>query len=102
MTVEGLKITIGSEELKEHILERAKYHRDRAEFYDKQGASLEQGGLSSSLTSNDPVGSLKKSSEQHREKSAYYSFMAGHIIPNEEYILSEGDLSRLELASRYF
>jgi len=100
--IEGLKIKITSDELRKHLQERSKYHLDKVTFYNGQVTALQDSGLSSNMTSNDPVGSLKSSAEKHQDKFALFTFMAEHVIPNEEYILSENDLSRIELASRYF
>jgi hypothetical protein len=100
--IEGLKIKVSSAELKSHIETRAAYHQERAVWYEGQVVNLRSGGVRPEAVSNDPASSLERSAKDHKEKAALFSFMADHIIPNEEYILSENDLSRIELVSRYF
>ena len=99
--IEGLQIDISSEELKVHLAERAKYHRERAEWYNAQATSLRD-GLRITHVTNDPVISLEDSTKRHQDNSAYFSFMAEHIIEDEIYRLPQDDLGRIELASRYF
>jgi hypothetical protein len=65
-------------------------------------ANLRAGGVRPEGLSNDPVSSLERSAKDHQEKAALSSFMAEHIIPDEEYILDEKDLACIELVSRYF
>jgi hypothetical protein len=99
--IEGLRIEIGSAEIQEHLRERASYHRERRRFYERQVASLREGGLRAGRVSNDPVGSLQESANRHGEREAFLRFMAEHIVPNETYRLTEQDLIRLEIVSRY-
>jgi hypothetical protein len=101
--IEGLKIEIPTRELREHIEARAQYHRDKAEWYAGQVSNLRAGGLAEQRhMSNDPVSSLERSEQDHREKCAFFSFLAEHLIPDETYRLTEADLSRLEFISRYY
>jgi hypothetical protein len=100
--IEGLKIELKSAELVGHIKKRAEYHKTKAEWYAKQVGELHKGGVESSYNSNDPVRSLQASEKDHTEKSALFLFLAEHIVPNEVYRLTESDLSRLELVSRYY
>lgn len=100
--IDGLKIHVSSEEIRGHLEKRAGYHRDKASFYAKQASQLREGGVGTTGHSNDPVGSLQSSQRSHEEKSAFFAFMAEHVIPNDTYQLSENDLTRLEFVSRYF
>jgi hypothetical protein len=45
---------------------------------------------------------MGRSECSHREKAAFFSFLAEHLIPGETYRLTEDDLARLEFVSRYF
>jgi hypothetical protein len=100
--IEGLKIEITSDELRVHILARAEHHRERATFYEAQVSNLRAGGLTAERgVSNDPVGSLNHSATQHRNKTAFFAFLAEHLVPGETYRLTENDLERLEIFSRY-
>ena len=100
--IEGLKIEIPTEELRAHIEGRARHHREKAEWYEGQVRNLRAGGLSEHHVSNDPVSSLERSEDSHRERAAFFSFLAEHLIEGETYRLTEDDLARLEFVSRYF
>src|SRR5687767_11848511 len=100
--IEGLKIDVTSEELKTHLDERAKYHRQKADWYSSQVESLRSGGLGQNRGSNDPIGSLEASLAAHRDKASYFAFLAQHLIAGEAYRLSQEDLAAIEVASRYF
>lgn len=100
--IQGFKLDFQSEELRKHLEERAKYHAGKAEWYAGQVNNLKSGGVSETRHSNDPVGSLTHSMNDHKAKADLFSLMAKHVIPNETYRLDESDLSRLELISRLF
>lgn len=100
--IEGLKIQIGSDELKKHLEARAEYHSQKVEFYKGQVKSLSDGGVGRTFHSNDPVGSLQGSVKEHANKMAYFKFMAEHLVPSEMYRISEHDLQQLEIYERYF
>ena len=99
--IEGLHIQTTSQELKEHLEERANYHRDKAEWYSDQVDSLAK-GIERTRMTNDPMWSLEESLRSHQNRASYFAFMAEHIISNEEYRLSQEDLGQIELSSRYF
>jgi hypothetical protein len=94
--IQGLQIEVSSEELKKHIGERAKHHREKAEWYEQQVKNLKAGGVGETIASNDPMSSLQRSAQEHKEKCAFFSFI------NDTYRLTEHDLARLEFVSRYF
>ena len=98
--IEGLFIELASSELKQHLAERAKYHKDRSKWYAEQIATL-RAGLQASNISNNPIDSLERSAKRHKERFAYFTFMAEHLIPDETYRLSENDLNRIELVDAY-
>ena len=100
--IEGIRIDISSSELKEHLEERAEFHRKKSEWYSTQVTSLREGGVTPAPMSNDPVASLANSASGHKEKAAYFSFLAQHLIPDELYRLTEDDMGNIELASRYY
>lgn len=100
--IEGLRIEISSAEVQEHLGERADYHQGRRRFYERQVASLREGGLrADQAVSHDPVSALQESAKRHGEREAFLRFMAEHIVPDETYRLSEQDLMRIEIVSRY-
>lgn len=61
--IQGLQIDVSSTELKEHIQGRAKHHKEKAEWYEKQVRNLKEGGVTESMASNDPTSSLQRSAE---------------------------------------
>lgn len=100
--IEGLKIDVTSEELKAHLDERVKYHREKADWYASQIDALRSGGLEHGRGSNDPLASLDISLKAHRDKVSYFGFLAQHLVIGETYRLSQDDLAAIEVASRYF
>jgi hypothetical protein len=99
--IEGVRIELSSEELRQTFVDRASWHYERAMFYEDQVDSLRRGGVNASGVTNDPVSSLENSARQHKDRQAYFTFLAAHLIPDETYRLSEQDLTRLELLARY-
>ena len=102
MAIEGLKIQVTTDELREHVNQRTAFHREKAEWYQSQIEALQTGGLQSDLRmSGDPVQTLKAHQETHRNKRSYFGFLSDHLVPDEVYILTERDLADLEIYSRY-
>lgn len=100
--IEGLKISVPSDELKAHLQDRSDYHDERASFYKHQVRNLTEGGVDRSGATLDPVSSLEQQEKQHRNKQAFFKFLANHIIPKEDYLLTERELEAIEIFSRYF
>jgi hypothetical protein len=100
--IEGIKISLTTEELRKHMQTRIDFHKVKVDFYMKQVAALREGGLSATGHSRDPVAELENGCDTHRKKSALFQFMASHLIPEATYILSEHDFARLELVDGYF
>lgn len=100
--IEGLKIEVESKELVELIDVRVEYHKGKAELYDSQLQLLkDEPGLENMDLSNDPRRSLRDKIRHHGDKVGFFSFLRDHVIPNETYRLTETDLLRLELLSRW-
>jgi hypothetical protein len=100
--IEGIRIEVSSQELKDHLNGMVKYHAEKAGFYLNQAAGLQAADVSETGHSNDPVGSLKSSARGHANKRDFFNFLAEHVIPNETYRLSHADLGTLEfIASLY-
>jgi hypothetical protein len=101
--IEGIKIQMTTEQLRDHVAERADFHANKAEWYRKNADNLRDGGLKAEANiSNDPTSSLERSCESHRERATFFRIIAVNLIPDETYRLSESDLARLELFSRYY
>ena len=101
--IEGLHIDIGSRELGQHLELRAEHHAAKARAYEQQAASVRElgAGAGNLGQSNDPSSSLAQSAATHAARASFFLFIAGHIVPNETYRLSEADLIRIEIASRH-
>lgn len=100
--IEGLKIDVSSAELTDHLADRASYHQEKRAFYTKQAKALVDGGIRENPgVSNDPTAQLQNSAKTHAEREAFFRFLAEHVVADETYRLSEQDLTRLEIVSRY-
>jgi len=100
--IEGINVDVESKELKELILERAVVHKSKVLAYSKQVSDLEASGIGEDAgLSGDPVNGLKNKVKSHKEKAAYFQFLADHIVPDETYRLSMHDLSNIELFNRW-
>ena len=100
--IDGIKIQLKSEELKQHLLDKVKYHQNKNSFYEDQVNALKSGGIKSEAVTNDPVSSLEQSAKKHKGKAEYFQFLADHLVADEIYQLSENDLTKLEIISYYF
>ena len=102
--IEGIKIELASAELREHLGGRAEHHRKKAESYEGQVVGLKEvaDGDEVRFHSANVVDTLQNKVREHRSKAALFSFLAEHLIPDETYRLSENDLTRIEIVSRYF
>lgn len=100
--IEGIKLDFSSAELVSHVGERAAYHRQKETWYRQQVGTLEQGREENPNASNDPVSSLKRSQVEHAQKADLFEVIAKHVVPNEVYRLTSGDLASLEIISRYY
>ncbi len=104
--IEGIKIRISSEELKQHLAGKAKLHKEKASFYEAQVSNLEKGADENQVggsnlynASNNPIDSLKNSAKKHQQRVDYFEFLVKYIVSNEEYELTESDLTKLEVIS---
>lgn len=113
MAIQGLKLSMTSEELKTTMLDRIKYHQEKADWCDKEYKRLEpelekfrneasaQGKMGRSNNVNTAASSFKNEYQRHFDKVTLFKFMAEHIIPNETYIFDENDLRKLEVLPQF-
>ena len=99
--VEGLKIQISSADLKKHLLDRSRYHKDKVTSYRDQVVKLNKIQEANPLQSNNPIQSLESSAKSHQQKAAYFSFLATYMIPNATYQLTHHELESLEIFIHY-
>jgi hypothetical protein len=97
-TMDGLKIRVESEELKEHLLTRVSHHSERADYYAKKVAMAKdeeeaQPNFSNSMRQNDRASELS-----HRSRAAYFKFMADHLFVGITYILDRDDVNQIEIS----
>lgn len=103
--IEGIKIVVKSEELKKMFQDKVRVHQGKLDFYKKQLETMVAANETQDnniQNSYDPGSNFKGKIAEHTNKLVYYKFMMEHIIPNEEYLLSETDLLKLEVVERFF
>lgn len=108
--IEGLHFDIPSADLVKLLGERAKHHRQRAEFYMAQAKGLagtrddpEQDASKFSGSNNvNPIDQLRSNEQRHRRKAQRMEFLSKYIVANEVYRLDESDLESVGIVeSRY-
>lgn len=100
--IEGFKVRMTSDELRDHLSGRADYHAEKRDWYEATAKEAgERVDAVDQFVSNNPQQSLKASADSHRRKSAYFTLLSKHVVPNETYQLDESELTRLELVDRY-
>lgn len=107
----GLKMKLSSEEIRGQCLDRAQYHRKRAEEKGKELPELKRildairGGKATvadmTIVSNyrtqpeDIVERLEDDIKEHLQKAAFHEFLAKHLFESV-YTLDENDVRKLE------
>lgn len=106
--INGLQIDVKSDELVKILKERLDYHEKKHVAYEKKAAELgaqikniEEDMEVGKVSGGTPVEQLNNKAREHKEKAAYYKFMIEHVIQNDIYRLSQEDLSRLGITTRY-
>lgn len=102
--IEGLHFDIKFDEMKEHLLEKAKYHQERMLWYVQRIDDLAEGGVETDhqVSGGNPIENLRNQGKKHEGRRDLFQFMADHLIEDEIYRLSESDLRTLEFIGRYF
>lgn len=100
--IEGIKIEMPTQVLREHMLTRIAFHKEKQAFYEKQSTQLKEGGLGPQNQSNDPVSSLEASGRRHAARAGFFEVLRDGLVEGETYRLDENDLEKLEItASRW-
>jgi len=107
MAIKELRLAITSNELKDLVEARARYHTERVELLKaevvRMGELLDDMDEEASLMgkfsngTGGAVSSLKSKLKKHRDQATYFKFFAAHIVPNETYELTQHDLATLEV-----
>ncbi len=113
--VKGLFFHYTTEQLAQHMRERAEHHLDRAatkesalpelrKAVDTVQASTEASNVTQmSKTNNsyhfggDQVDNLESDIRDHKNKALVFRTLADHLVPNATYELDESALKRLEI-----
>lgn len=120
MSIEGIKLSITSAELKKLCEARVEYHSTRARWnetklkelkptFDQATEDAEDEAeeqfkamtYANNGNNNDPLDRFKRGARHHRDRAVVFRFTAAHVIENETYILTEEDLRKLEVLPRY-
>ena len=102
--IEGLHFDLSADEMREHLIAKAKHHNERTTWYLSRVRDLRDGGVESDhqVSGGDPLKNLQTQADRHNHRADFFKFLADHIV-NETYRLSEGDLRTLEfIGGHYF
>lgn len=92
--IEGLKVTIGGEELRKLCYQRSAHCDAQADKAGAQAQEIEDLG-STGYTNGDPARALKDLQERYRRQAREMTFIGDHIKTSEEYLLTDQDLNKL-------
>jgi len=107
--ISGLKFYFTTEELADHMAERAEYHDRRAAEKSGQLPKIKEAiatlarsppGGNSNYSFGGAIGAdreLESDIKSHKKKAAIYRVLVAHLAPDEIYVLPESDLIRLEI-----
>ena len=96
--IEGLKVTIATDELVELCLKQADHHRERAQAYGEQFRNLKDVSAEySRLSHGDARTQMHEKQQEHDGKERELRFIAAHVKADEEYLLGEGDLRQIDV-----
>lgn len=102
--IEGLKVTIEADELKTLCEARAKFHDERARFYEQQKEALpdiDAAVPTFSNVSKRPQDMMEERILSHKAESAELRFIAAHL-KCDSYLLDRNDLHRLGIVARTY
>ena len=98
--IEGLKFQVTAQELTELCMNTAKYHEEKAEFYQKsadvtRAAQIDSPGESyhHSHSGGNPADRMEEKARSHRNQIKEFEFMAKHVVARGTYLLSRNDLT---------
>jgi hypothetical protein len=102
--IEGLYFDIEYDELKKHLEDKVFHHNSRTTWYQQRITDLKAGGVESDaqVSGGSPISNLENQAKSHKQRADLFAFMADHLIEGETYRLSENELIKVELISRYF
>lgn len=101
--IEGLKVTVSGEELKQMCMSWAAHHSSRVAKYRDQIDQMKTAQIEGmAYTNGDPIKAVEDRMLTHMSESHELLFIAEHLKLTEEYVLGREDLVKLGIAkSRY-
>jgi hypothetical protein len=97
--IEGLKVTVNANELRELCMAQASFHRDRATTYAENLKNLEDAEIEGmQYSGGDPKKALRDKQTQHENSANELRFIADHLKAGEEYLLDQAALVKLGIA----
>jgi hypothetical protein len=94
--IEGLKVSIPTDDLRALCLQRADHHRDRAVTYAEQVRNLTAAEVEEmDYTNGDPIRALRDKQAEHEDQERELRFTARYLKDNEEYLLDDAALRQL-------
>ncbi len=103
--IEGLKVRISSQDLRDLLSVRVMHHTERAAFYRE---SMErfvagtQGDAMPQMTGGNPIDGMRTKEGEHTNLAAQFKFIHDHIVTDDFYQLSDDDLFKLEILKRRY
>lgn len=96
--INGVQVRIPGVDLKVLLQMKSNYHKLKAEAYQKQLDALEATeGQGVRMSSVDPRSEARSSIRRHNDQMLYFTLLARYLDVEETYILSEREVSSLEL-----
>lgn len=94
--IEGLKICIPANDLRELLQASAAYHAERVATYRKQVENLKQAQVEGmNYTNGNPVETLTERMDEHEDAEAEMTFLAKYVRDGEEYLLDREEVAEL-------
>jgi hypothetical protein len=99
--IEGLKICIPANDLRDLLLASAAYHSERVAAYRTQVDNLKQAQVEGmNYTNGNPVETLTERMDEHEDAEAEMTFLAKYLREGEEYLLDREEVAELGTAGK--
>lgn len=94
--IEGLKVTVSGQELRDLCSRQAEFHEGRAKVYAEQHKSLEGAQVESMhYSGGDPKKAIQDKQSEHENKHRELTFIAEHVKLDAEYLLDRSALAEI-------
>lgn len=99
--IEGLKICIPAQDLRELLLAAAAHHTERVAAYRTQVENLKLAQIEGmNYTNGNPVETLTERLDEHEEAESEMTFLAKYVRDGEEYLLDRSEVAELSGPSK--